>query len=74
MKKKHKRRQARLVCIVPRCQRARNRVREHGNIMTLRKVRHMPQWGSGLSVFVRSLSGTWFGWFDPNEVTWEFVD
>ena len=61
--------------IIPKCQRARNRIREHGEIMTLL--------GEGMfrsqsAILVESLDKTWSGekwggWFTSEEVSFEKI-
>ena len=61
------------VRITPKCQRARNRVREHGHVMFLRRVERMQHNNMKLGVFCDSLDGVWFGWFDEDEADWEML-
>ena len=61
------------VTIEPKCKRARNRVREHGRVMLLRRVgtfRGEP------AVLVESVGPTWrgekwVGWLTAAEVDWK---
>jgi hypothetical protein len=65
------------ILISPKCKRAEERVRQHGNVMTLRREGIM----SGLpAILVDSLNDTgfgpkgtktkWTGWFTNQEVHW----
>jgi len=68
------------VVLTPKTQRAKNRIKEHGNIMTL--IRLANRDGKN-SLLVESLEETWslkpgvrqhwMGWFDFSEVEWREV-
>ena len=67
----------RLIKVIPLCNRAKNRIREHGCVMEL-LMTDSPSYGSG-SFLVRSLndtfkdSGKWIGWFKVNEANYELT-
>jgi hypothetical protein len=68
------------VRILPKSQRAKNRVREHGEVMSL----HSEDLRNGRKhILVESVNDTWnlndkvkthwMGWFDESEADWEMV-
>lgn len=59
------------VRIIPITQRAKNRVAEHGEVFKLVMDKHF---NGKPGVLCSSLSGTWLGWFDEDEATWEIVE
>lgn len=57
------------VTITPKCQRAKNRVKEHGSVMLLVQV---GQFDSKPAALVKSINDTcwgakWIGWFTADE-------
>lgn len=67
--------------ITPLSRRAKNRVKEHGEIMT---VKNFDTRGGKQHILVESMEDTWtlkkgvrqhwVGWFDSDEAAWEIFD
>jgi hypothetical protein len=53
--------------IIPKTQRAKNRVREHGKIMFFLKREHAQCLNNQIGTLVESLDKSWKGWFSDDE-------
>jgi hypothetical protein len=62
------------VKIIPKNARVKNRVREHGEIMTLvREGENTQCFPNEKSILVESLNGKWLGWLGESETEWEIL-
>jgi len=70
------------VRLTPKCQRAKNRVKEHGRVMIVKQVGQLHTnkdcilvESIGLSWMLKpGIKQHWVGWFTRDEADWEFID